>query len=110
MIPNQQNQNFNNFKQQYQPQFKLIAKGRGIDQNEYTTIIKSSMKAYLNKLNPLSTSTANLIKNGIGGEWFVFICPINVTNYDFNLSIVTGADFLSFYVDNFHFQICRIRD
>ena len=102
MFPNQQNQ--------YQPKFNLLAKGKGIDQTEYVTIIKSAINSYLNRANPLSTATANSIKNGIGGEWFVFICPINVTNYDFNLSIVTGADFLSFYLDNFHFQICRIKD
>jgi hypothetical protein len=102
MIPNQQNQ--------YQPKFNLLAKGKGIDQTEYVTIIKSAINSYLNRANPLSTATANLIKNGIGGEWFVFVCPANVTNYDFNLSIVTGSDFLSFTVDHLHFQVCRIKD
>ena len=34
----------------------------------------------------------------------------DLKGYDFSLSIVTGNDFLSFYIDNFHFQVCRLRD
>lgn len=100
MFPNQKNQ----------IKFNLLAKGKGIDENEYMTIINSAINSYLKREKLLSTATANLIKNGIGGEWFVFVCPVNVTNYDFNLSIVTGSDFLSFTVDHLHFQICRIKD
>ena len=100
MIPNQQNQ--------YQPKFNLLAKGKGIDQTEYVTIIKSAINSYLNRANPLSTATANLIKNGIGGEWFVFVCPVGSKQYDFSLSIVTGSDFLSFSLDTTHFQVCRL--
>ena len=102
-IPNQNQQLF-------QPKFSLFKRGKGIDENEYNTIIGSAISSYLNHTNPLSSGTAYSIKNKIGGEWFVFVCPVNITNYDFNLSVVTGGDFLSFSIDNLHFQVCRIRD
>ena len=96
-------------QQMVQPQnFKLIARGQGIDDNEYNAIITSSTNAYNARMNPLSTGTVKLIKQMIGGEWFVFVCPVGVQNYDFSLSVVTGGDFLSFYIDKFHFQVCRL--
>ena len=96
-------------QQMVQPQnFKLIARGQGIDDNEYNAIITSATNAFNARMNPLSTGTVNLIKQMIGGEWFVFVCPAGEQNYDFSLSVVTGGDFLSFYVDKFHFQVCRL--
>ena len=96
-------------QQQMQPQnFKLLARGQGIDNNEYNAIITSATSAFNARMNPLSTGTATLIKQMIGGEWFVFVCPVGEQNYDFSLSVVTGGDFLSFYVDRFHFQVCRL--
>ena len=108
MMPNQNYGMYNQMPPQ--PMFKQFARGQGIDQREYDTIVKAAMNAYLMKLNPLSTGTANGIKQMIGVEWFVFVCPVGVNNYDFSLSVVTGGDFLSFSVDNFHFQVCRLRD
>ena len=97
------------YQQQMQPQnFKLLARGQGIDNNEYNAIITSATSAFNARMNPLSTGTATLIKQMIGGEWFVFVCPVGEQNYDFSLSVVTGGDFLSFYVDRFHFQVCRL--
>ena len=97
------------YQQQMQPQnFKLLARGQGIDNNEYNAIITSATSAFNARMNPLSTGTAKLIKQMIGGEWFVFVCPVGEQNYDFSLSVVTGGDFLSFYIDKFHFQVCRL--
>ena len=96
-------------QQMAQPQnFKLIARGQGIDDNEYNAIITSATNAFNARMNPLSTGTVSIIKQMIGGEWFVFVCPVGEQNYDFSLSVVTGGDFLSFYVDKFHFQVCRL--
>ena len=96
-------------QQQMQPQnFKLLARGQGIDNNEYNAIITSATNAFNARMNPLSTGTVSIIKQMIGGEWFVFVCPVGEQNYDFSLSVVTGGDFLSFYVDRFHFQVCRL--
>ena len=108
-IPQYGQQQIYQQQQMVQPQnFKLIARGQGIDDNEYNAIITSSTNAYNARMNPLSTGTVKLIKQMIGGEWFVFVCPVGVQNYDFSLSVVTGGDFLSFYVDKFHFQVCRL--
>ena len=97
------------YQQQMQPQnFKLLARGQGIDNNEYNAIITSATSAFNARMNPLSTGTVSIIKQMIGGEWFVFVCPVGEQNYDFSLSVVTGGDFLSFYVDRFHFQVCRL--
>ena len=96
-------------QQMVQPQnFKLIARGQGIDDNEYNAIITSATNAFNARMNPLSTGTVSIIKQMIGGEWFVFVCPVGEQNYDFSLSVVTGGDFLSFYIDKFHFQVCRL--
>jgi hypothetical protein len=93
----------------YQPVFKQYAIGSGIDMNEFNTITQSASKAMLSRMNPLSTSIATLIKQTIGGEWFVFVSPVNNNNYDFCLSTVSGSDFLSFSLDNTMFQVCRLR-
>ncbi len=103
--------NFNNFNMQQttQPIFKQYAVGSGIDNNEYQAIVNAATKAYQGKMNPLSTNTANGIKQILGGEWFVFISPMSNKDYDFCISSVTGGDFLSFSLDNTLFQICRLK-
>ena len=103
--------NFSGFNQQpmMQPVFKQYAVGSGIDNNEYNSIITASTKVYQARTNPLSTNTANAIKQMIGGEWFVFICPINNRDYDFCISSVTGGDFMSFSLDNTLYQVCRLK-
>jgi hypothetical protein len=93
----------------YQPIFKQYAVGIGIDPNEFNVITQSASKALLTRMNPLSTNIANLIKLSLGGEWFVFVSPLNNQNYDFCLSTVNGSDFLSFSLDNTLFQVCRLR-
>ena len=95
-------------QQMNQPKLQLIAKGKGIDQNEYNGIIQGCTMAYNINSNPLSNECVKNIKNLIRGEWFVFVCPVGSKQYDFSLSIVTGADFLSFSLDSTQFQVCRI--
>ena len=90
------------------PDFKLISRGQGIDNNEFNAIISSASNAFNARMNPLSNAVVRLIKQMIGGEWFVFVCPVGVVNYDFCLSVVTGGDFLSFYINKLHFQVCRL--
>lgn len=92
------------------PGFALLGKGNGIDRNEYTTIINSAYTALTQKVDPLSNGIVKLIKQGLGGEWFVFACTEGLKGYDFSLSVVTGSDFLSFKINQFHFQVCRLRD
>ena len=103
-----------NYGQYYQPQqqgpvFNLLARGSGIDSNEYDSITRAATRAYTERKQPLSQNTVKYIKAAIGGEWFVLENPKNMTNYDFTLSVVTGNDFLSFTLDNIHFQVCRLK-
>ena len=91
-----------------QPKLQVFAKGQGIDQNEYNAIISGCSMAYTMKATPMSNNAIKNIKNSIRGEWFVFVCPVGNKQYDFSLSIVTGADFISFALDDTQFQVCRL--
>ena len=92
------------------PSFKLISRGKGIDQREYFEITHAANDALRLKEDPLSNGIIKRIKNSLGGEWMAFASVEGLKGYDFSLSIVTGNDFLSFIIENFRFQICRLRD
>ena len=92
------------------PNFSLISRGTGIDQREYYVITHSAADALNKKEDPLSNGIIKRIKQDLGGEWMVFASIQDLKGYDFSLSIVTGNDFLSFLIDNFRFQVCRLRD
>ena len=92
-----------------QPIYKQVAVGAGIDMVEFNSIVQAATFAYTSKIAPLSTGVANSIKQKIGGEWFVFISPVGIKDYDFALSSVKGGDFMSFSLDNTLFQVCRIK-
>ena len=92
------------------PSFKLIGRGKGIDEREYYVITHAASNALNAKEDPLSNGIIKKIKADIGGEWMVFASVEGLKGYDFSLSIVTGNDFLSFTIQNFRFQVCRLRD
>ena len=92
------------------PSFKLISRGKGIDQKEYFEITHAANDALRLKEDPLSNGIIKRIKNSLGGEWMAFASVEGLKGYDFSLSIVTGNDFLSFTIENFRFQVCRLRD
>jgi len=92
------------------PSFRLISRGRGIDQKEYFEITHAANDALRLKEDPLSNGIIKRIKNSLGGEWMAFASVEGLKGYDFSLSIVTGNDFLSFTIENFRFQVCRLRD
>ena len=92
------------------PNFKLIGRGKGIDEKEYYVITHSASDALNAKEDPLSNGIIKKIKQQLGGEWMVFASVEGLKGYDFSLSIVTGNDFLSFTIQNFRFQVCRLRD
>ena len=92
------------------PNFRLISRGNGIDQREFYVITHSAADALSKKEDPLSNGIIKRIKKDLGGEWMVFASIQDLKGYDFSLSIVTGNDFLSFLIDNFRFQVCRLRD
>jgi len=92
------------------PNFKLTGKGNGIDEKEFYVITHSAADALNAKEDPLSNGIIKKIKKDLGGEWMVFASVEGLKGYDFSLSIVTGNDFLSFTIQNFRFQVCRLRD
>ena len=92
------------------PNFRLIGRGNGIDEREYYVITHAAADALNKKEDPLSNGIIKRIKRDIGGEWMVFASIESLKGYDFSLSIVTGNDFLSFTIQNFRFQVCRLRD
>ena len=82
------------------PNFKLIGRGKGIDEKEYYVITHSASNALNAKEDPLSNGIIKKIKAELGGEWMVFASVEGLKGYDFSLSIVTGNDFLSFTIQN----------
>ena len=104
-VSHQQDPNYSDI-----PSFNLLKRGKGIDQTEYNVITHAANKALQAKEDPLSNGVIKRIKKSIGGEWFVFASVKELKGFDFSLSIVTGNDFLSFYIGKFQFQVCRLRD
>ena len=104
--PQQYGQNMN---QNDIPDFKLLNRGMGIDEREFYIITHSAADALNGKEDPLSNGIIKRIKDQMGGEWMVFASVEGLKGYDFSLSIVTGNDFLSFTIQNFRFQVCRLR-
>ena len=92
------------------PDFNLIGRGNGIDEKEFYVITHAAFDALNMKEDPLSNGIIKRIKKDLGGEWMVFASVEGLKGYDFSLSIVTGNDFLSFTIQNFRFQVCRLRD
>ena len=92
------------------PYFQLSGRGKGIDSNEYYVITHAAADSLNAKEDPLSNGIIKRIKKSIGGEWMVFASVEGLKGYDFSLSIVQGNDFLSFTIQNFRFQVCRLRD
>ena len=92
------------------PNFKLINIGKGIDKIEYYTIINSANEALKVRENPLSSGVIKRIQSKIKGEWMIVASVKGLKGFDFTISKVTGSDFLSFSIDKFHFQVCRLQN
>lgn len=90
--------------------FKLLGRGVGIDEKEFYIITHSAADCLRKKQSPLSDSIIQQVKKVLGGEWFAFAMIDGAKGFDFSLSVVTGNDFLCFTINNFKFQVCRLRD
>ena len=102
-----QQQNMQQQNMQQQPVFKQIAVGKGIDQQEYQTIITCCSQVIMQRQLPFSTSAGKLIKSNLGNDWFVIVGNVNEKDYDFSVTSVEGGDFLSFTLDNSLFQVVK---
>lgn len=96
------------FYQQRQPVYKQFAVGTGINNNEYNAIINSCKNAMLSGSKTMTNDAAKGIQYTIGGNWFVFCCPITNNDFSFSFTNVTGSDFMSFSLDNTRFEVIRV--
>ena len=92
-----------------QPVYKQISVGKGIDMNEFNSIVECCKQAYMSRAIPLSEHCTNAIKQRLGGDWFVFQCELNNTDFDFYLTKVKGGDYMTFSLDNRKFEVCRLK-
>ena len=92
-----------------QPVYKQISVGKGIDMNEFNSIVECCKQAYMSRATPLSEHCTNAIKQRLGGDWFVFQCELNNTDFDFYLTKVKGGDYMTFRLDNRKFEVCRLK-
>ena len=107
-IPQTTNQGFPIIGQA--PIYREIARGVGIDPNEYEVIKRVSTHVYMTGIRPLSRSITEGIKKELGGEWFAFINTIDDETSELCITRVKGTDFIYFVFDNTKFQICRIKE
>ena len=116
MNQNDQNYNFinNNISQinriNNNINYHIIRCGNKFNNNEINIIINSSFEEYRRKKDPLSKWIIQRIKNILGGDWVVFICAIGLKGYDLSVSINDENRYISFIIDNFKFQIIKIKD
>ena len=92
-----------------EPLYRQITVGRGIDMNEYNSIVGAIKYVYMQGTQPMATACADGIRRAIGGDWFVFISDVGIEDFDFSLTRVRGGDFIAFSLDSKKFQVCRIR-
>ena len=90
--------------------FHLIRCGKKFNNNDINLIINSSYEELNRKGDPLSKSIIQRIKNLLGGNWVVFICVVGLKGYDLSVSLDDENRFISFIIDNFKFQIIKIKD
>jgi hypothetical protein len=95
-----------------QADFTELARGQGIDKNEYDIIVSSARKAYeecKTDNQTISSRTGFEIKKNLGGQWFVFVSEKG-KKFDFSLSTVASSDYLTFLLGNTLFQVCRLKE
>ena len=77
--------------------------------NEFNSIVECCKQAYMSGATPLSEHCTNAIKQRLGGDWFVFQCELNNTDFDFYLTKVKGGDYMTFSLDSRKFEVCRLK-
>ena len=90
-------------------QFREIARGSGIDMNEYMTITTIAKNCYNNHLLPLSECIGREIRKALRGEWFVFVSKEGDFPKDFCLSLVEDNDYLTLAIGTSLIQVCRMK-
>ena len=92
-----------------EPVYRQITVGRGINMNEFDSIVGCVKQTYMTGVQPMANAAAENIRRALGGDWFVFISDVGIEDYDFSMTRVKGGDFIAFSLDSKKFQVCRIR-
>ena len=92
-----------------EPIFEQVSVGQGIDQREYQSIIICCKQAYMQRMTPYSKASGQLIKQNLGGEWFVIVSGVQNKKFDFSITSVEGGDYLIFSLDQTLFQVVKIK-
>ena len=101
---NQINNSINNIN------YRIIKCGNKFSNNDINNIIITCKEGYKGREDPLSKWIIQRIKAILGGDWVVFICAIGLKGYDLSVSLDDENRFISFIMDNFKFQIIKIKD
>ena len=101
---NQINNSINNIN------YRIIKCGNKFSNNDINDIIITCNQGYKGREDPLSKWIIQRIKAKLGGDWVVFICAIGLKGYDLSVSLDDENRFISFIIDNFKFQIIKIKD
>ena len=101
---NQINNSINNIN------YRIIKCGNKFSNSDINDIIITCNQGYKGREDPLSKWIIQRIKAILGGDWVVFICAIGLKGYDLSVSLDDENRFISFIIDNFKFQIIKIKD
>ena len=108
-IQYQQEQNLENLSMN-NLDIKKVHKGNYFTEEEANFILNNSYKCLKNRDDPLSQSIIKTIKDSMGGDWVVFVCANGLKGYDLSVSVDDENKLLVFIIDNFRFQIIKIKD
>ena len=80
-----------------EPVYRQITVGRGINMNEFNSIVGCVKQTYMTGVQPMANTAAENIRRTLGGDWFVFISDVGIEDYDFSMTRVKGGDFIAFF-------------
>ena len=91
----------------FESKINLINRGRNINDHEYQTIIEACIESQDNNLLPLAQKCLENIKSKLQGQWFVFVCDEEETNFDYFINTIPDNSVYFKYQKN-EFQIWKL--
>ena len=91
----------------YESKINLLSRGRNINNHEYQTIIEACIESQEKNLIPLAQRILEKIKSKLKGEFFVFICNEQDTNFDYFINTIPENSVYFKYKNN-EFQVWKI--
>ena len=91
----------------FESKINLINRGRNINDHEYQTIIEACIESQDNNLLPLAQKCLENIKSKLQGQWFVFVCDEEETNFDYFINAIPDNSVYFKYQKN-EFQVWKL--